>query len=147
MNRKTAYEYYFRLTGFQDFLTNSYNASLDDIIQKVNEGSEDPYEILSGYVANLRTSYNISTLTIKIRIITAKNFLEYYDVDTSPRKFKLKVKIPKVVRQSKEALSKEDVANILNACSDIKLKTYVMFLAATGLRATEALSVRIKDLD
>jgi integrase len=116
-------------------------------MQKVNEGSEDPYEILSGYVAYLRTSYNISTLTIKIRIITAKNFLEYYDVDTSPRKFKLKVKIPKVVRQSKEALSKEDVAHMLNACSDIKLKTYVMFLAATGLRATEALSVRIKDLD
>lgn len=82
MNRKTAYEYYFRLTGFQDFLTNSYNASLDDIIQKVNEGSEDPYEFLRCYVAYLRTSYNISTLTIKIRIITAKNFLEYYDIMT-----------------------------------------------------------------
>jgi integrase len=32
-------------------------------------------------------------------------------------------------------------------CSDIKLKTYVRFLAATGMRATEALSIRIKDLD
>jgi integrase len=147
MNRKTAYEYYFRLIGFQDFLTNSYNATLDDIITKINEGSEDPYDILSGYITYLQTSCNISTLTLKLRIITAKNFLEYYDVDISPRKFKLKVKIPKVVRQSKEALSKEDVANILNACSDIKLKTYVMLLAATGMRATEALSIRIKDLD
>ena len=55
--------------------------------------------------------------------------------------------MPKAVRQSKEAVSKEDVIEILNACSDIKLKTYVMFLAATGMRATEALSVRIKDLD
>ena len=147
MNRRTAYEYYTRLTGFQDFLTNNYNATLDDIITKINQGSEDPYDILSGYVTHLQTNYNISTLTIKTRIITAKNFLEYYDVDISPRKFKLKVKIPKVVRQSKEALSKEDVAEILNACSDIKLKTYVMFLAATGMRASEALSVRIKDLD
>jgi integrase len=147
MNRKTAYEYYHRLTGFQDFLTNSYNATLDDTITKINEGSEDPYDILSGYVTYLQTSCNISTLTLKTRIITAKNFLEYYDVDISPRKFKLKVKMPKVVRQSKEALSKEDITDILNACSDIKLKTYVMFLAATGMRATEALSVRIKDLD
>ena len=147
MNRKTAYEYYFRLTGFQDFLTNSYNANLDDIVQKINDGSENPYDILSDYVTYLRTNYNISTLTIKTRIITAKNFLEYYDVDISPRKFKLKVKVPKVVRQSKEALSKEDVADILNACSDIKLKTYVMLLAATGMRATEALFIRIKDLD
>ena len=147
MNRRTAYEYYIRLIGFQDFLTNNYNATLDDIRTRINQGSEDPYEILSGYVAYLQTNYDISTLTLKTRIITAKNFLEYYDVDISPRKFKLKVKIPKVVRQSKEALSKEDVAEILNACSDVKLKTYVMFLAATGLRATEALSIRIKDLD
>jgi integrase len=147
MNRRTAYEYYTRLTGFRDFLTHSYNATLDDIITRINQGSEDPYDILSSYVTYLQTSYNISTLTLKSRIITAKNFLEYYDVDISPRKFKLKVKIPKVVRQSKEALSKEDIADILNTCSDIKLKAYVMFLAATGMRATEALSVRVKDLD
>lgn len=81
-----------------------------------------------------------------MRVVTAKNFLEYYDVDISPRKFKLKVKIPKTVRKNKEALSKEDVTDILNACSDIRLKTYVMLLAATGFRAAEALSIRIKDL-
>jgi len=147
MNRKTAYEYYFRLMGFQDFIIKSYNATLDDIITKINDGSEDPYDILSGYVTYLQTGCNISTLTLKLRIITAKNFLEYYDVDISPRKFKLKVKMPKIVRRNKEALSKEEIADILNACSDIKLKTYVMFLAATGMRAIEALSVRIKDLD
>jgi integrase len=47
----------------------------------------------------------------------------------------LKVKLPKVVRKKKEALSKEDIADILNTCSDIRLKTYVMLLAATGMRA------------
>ena len=35
----------------------------------------------------------------------------------------------------------------MNGCSDIKLKTYVMLLAVTGARATEALSIRLKDLD
>ena len=93
-----------------------------------------------------KTALSISPATLKARIITAKNFLEYSDVDISPRKFKLKVKIPKVIRKSKEALSKEDVSDILNACSDIRLKTYVMLLAATGFRAVEALSIRIKDL-
>jgi integrase len=76
-----------------------------------------------------------------------KNFLEYHDVDLSPRKFKLKVRLPKVIRKSKEALSKEDIIDILNECSDIRLKTYVMLLAGSGMRATEALSIRIKDLD
>jgi integrase len=44
-------------------------------------------------------------------------------------------------------LSKEDITDILNACSDIRLKTYVMLLASTGMRAQEALSLRIKDFD
>src|ERR671927_249193 len=41
----------------------------------------------------------------------------------------------------------EDIIDILNASPDIRLKRYVMLQAATGMRATEALSIRIKDLD
>ena len=55
--------------------------------------------------------------------------------------------MPKIIRQSKEALTKEDIVIILNACTNIKLKTYVMFLAATGVRAQEGLSVRNCDLN
>ena len=47
MNRKTAREYYLRLTSFQNFVTNSYKTTLDSIITTINQGSEDPYEILS----------------------------------------------------------------------------------------------------
>jgi integrase len=55
--------------------------------------------------------------------------------------------LPKIVRKNKDALSKEDVTDILNACSDIRLKTYVMFLAAGGFRVVEVLSIRVKDLE
>ena len=75
-------------------------------------------------------------------MITTRNFLEYCDIDISPRKFELKVKLPQTIRRNKEALSKEDIIDILNACSDIRLKTFVMFLASTGCRAGEALSIR-----
>jgi integrase len=146
MNKATAYEYYFRLATFQNFIMNDYKATPDNLILGIKEGREDPYDILSNYIIYLQNHYNISPSTLKSRIITAKNFLEYYDVEISPRKFKLKVKIPRAIKKSKEALSKEDVIDILNACSDIRLKTYVMLLAATGFRAAEALSVRIRDL-
>ena len=89
---------------------------------------------------------NIHTTTLKQRVVTAKNFLEYHDIDISPRKFKIKVKLPKDIKRTKEAIDKNDIVNILNSCSNIKLKTYVMLLASTGLRATEALSIRINDL-
>jgi hypothetical protein len=89
---------------------------------EIREHREDPYDILSNYVIYLQNNSNISPATLKARIITAKNFLEYHDVDMSPRKSKLRVKIPKVMRKSKEALSKEDITDILNVCSDIRLK-------------------------
>lgn len=146
MNKRTAYEYYIRLINFQNFITTDYKTTLDTLIMGIKGGNEDPYDILTDYIIYLQNTCDISPGTLKARIITAKNFLEYYDVDISPRKFKLKVKMPKVIRTSKEALSKEDVIDILNACSDIRLKTYVMLLAATGFRAVEALSIRIKDL-
>jgi integrase len=146
MNKRSAYEYYTRLTTFQDFIMNDYKITLDNLVIGLRDGRYDPYDVLSGYIIYLQDRYNISSVTLKGRVITAKNFLECHDVDISPRKFKLKVKIPKVIRKNKEALSKEDVIDILNACSDIRLKTYIMLLAATGFRAVEALSIRIKDL-
>jgi integrase len=76
-----------------------------------------------------------------------KNFFEYCDIEVSVRKFKLKVKLPRSVQKDKKALTKGDIADILNACSNVRLKTYVMLLAATGMRASEAISVRICDLD
>jgi integrase len=90
---------------------------------------------------------DISVLTLKQRIVTVKNFFEYCDIEISPRRFKLKVKLPRVVRKNKEAISKEDIIEILNVCDNIRLRTYVMLLAATGMRAVEALSIRIKDLE
>ena len=106
----------------------------------------DPYEILTSYCIDLQ-SQNISSLTLKHRVVTAKNFFEFNDVEISPRKFSLKVRLPKTVRKNIEALSKEDVIDILNVCSDIRLKTFVMFLASTGCRAGEAASIRLVDLD
>ena len=59
-------------------------------------------------MAYLHTSNNISALSLKQRVTTAKNFLEYFDVEISPRKFMLKVKLPRVVRKDIQALTKED---------------------------------------
>jgi integrase len=149
MNKRTAKEYASRLNSFRMFILNYYGGYIimDNLIIKIKEGSENPYNILNNYAAFLLRSNNVCNSTLKQRIVTVKNFLEYNDVEISPRKYKMKIKLPKVIRKSKEALAKKDVINILNTCSDIRLKTYVMLLAATGMRAVEALSIRIKDLD
>lgn len=88
----------------------------------------------------------ISALTLKQWVVTAKNLLEFCDIDISPKRFKLKVKLPRAIRKNKEALTKELIIDILNSIADVRLKTYVLLLSATGMRATEALSIRICDL-
>lgn len=147
MSKSTAQEDLHRLVSLKIFVENTYKISVDMLMEQIKQGSIDAYDILGRYGEYLKSTNNISNLTLKQRVVTVKNFLEYHDVDISPRKFKLKVKLPKVVRRNKEALTKEEIVNILNMCSDIRLKTYVMLLAATGMRAVEALSIRIKDLD
>jgi integrase len=145
MNDSTAYQYLSRLKDFQDFIKNKYGFSVDGLVPKIKNGQPDIYDILNSYAAHLK-SCNISTLTLKQRIVTVKNFFEYYDIEISDRRFKLKVKLPKIIRKKKEALSKEEIIEILNVCDNIRLRTYVILLAATGMRAVEALSIRIKDI-
>ena len=150
VNESTAIKYNERLKKFGWFVSTHYNnSSVDNIVVQIKRNMTDVYDILGKYILYLKqqSKNSISPNSLKNHIITIKNFLEYSDIDISPRKFKLKVRLPKIIRKNKEALSKEDVVDILNACSDIRLKTYVMFLAAGGFRAVEALSVRVKDLD
>ena len=44
------------------------------------------------------------------------------------------------------ALTEDDLSDILLACSDVRLKTYVRFLAFTAMRAVETLSITLKDI-
>jgi integrase len=145
MNKSTAYQYLSRLKIFDNFVVaNVNNLGVDILLLEIKKGNQDPYDILNSYAADLKNR-NISGLAIKQRLITVKNFFEYHDISLS--RFKLKVKLPRIVRKKKEALSKEDVVEILNVCDNIRLRTYVILLAASGMRATEALSIRIKDID
>jgi integrase len=164
-NKRTALEYEYRLSKFekyviayqqqyqqqnQDRKRKTIITSLDQVIEELKRSSNtiDPYDLLSGFVAHIQEEQGIENPnTIRSFVITARNFLEYYDIEISPRKFKLRVRLPKPIVRRKEPIGKEEIHEILLKCSDIKLKTYVMVLAATGMRATEALALRYKDFD
>ena len=146
-NKKTAVQYNFRIVLFEKFVKEKYGINLDELIQKIKITEYVPYDVLNDYCIFLQNNYNIASITFRDRIITVKNFLEYNDIEINPRKFKLKVRYPKTISRHKEAIDKTDIIKIVNGCSDLRLKTYVMLLASTGLRATEALSIRLKDLD
>jgi integrase len=130
-NKRTANEYFGRLLTFETFIKENYNFSVDELtIQK--RFTIDVYDLLNDYVTWLisRTSKDgsklLSNVSIKNRIINTKNFLEFYDIPINSHTFKLRVRLPRVYNQYKEALTKEDIIKILNACPSIKLKTYLI---------------------
>jgi integrase len=144
-NKNTAIQYQSRLLSFEKFAKKD-NSNVDKLIQQLKNKELDPYEVLNEFCIFLLNN-NLSGATFKSKIMTVKTFLEYNDIEIAPKKFKLKVRFPKTVTRLKEAIDKNEIVTILNGCSDIKIKTYVMMLAATGARATEALSIRNRDLD
>lgn len=58
-----------------------------------------------------------------------------------------KVTLPKVHREDEQPIDVADVRNILLKCNNRRLKTYLLILASGGMRAVEALAIRIKDID
>src|SRR5918994_2272150 len=151
VNKGTAKEYRKRLDLFGRFIVETYDLSLDELVKTlVVEGHGphiDIYSLFSKYVGWLRQRGTMSPRSIKTWTSTARHYLETLDVEISPRKWQLKVKMPSIVRVNKESLTKEDIQIILNSCSSVKLKTYLLWLAATGCRATETLSVRTCDIN
>jgi integrase len=133
-------------------LKENYSFSIDELLIS-KTFTVDVYDLLSSYVAWLKSrtykegSRLLQNVTIKNKVINAKNFLEYYDIAINPHKFKLRVKIPRVVNQYKEELTRKDIIKILETCESYKLKTYLICLAVTGCRASEMCSLRLKDIE
>ena len=164
-NERTAEQYEYRLSKFEKYLATKSEVEqgqkqhqnqeqttvLDHVINELkiaNNNKINPYDVLSGFVAYLQEVEGVENPnTIRYFVIAARNFLEYNDIEISPRKFRLRVRLPKPVIRHKEAINKEEIREILLKCSNIKLKTYLMLLASTGMRATEALALRHKDFD
>jgi hypothetical protein len=123
-NKGTGKSYSYRLDKFSKFFAETYAPiSLDEFLIK-KTFTLDVYDMLASYASWLRENANLSNLRLKLDLVTIRSFLEFHDIEINPKKFKNRVKLPRAVRRFKEALTKEDIINIINGCTKIKLKTY-----------------------
>lgn len=140
-SENTAKTYRIRLYTFIDFAKD-----VDALIDELKAGKRNIYDTMSDYVHFLAAEKKVSSNYIHDCVKTARQLLEFNDCDISDTKFRSKVKLPRKVRKEKEAIDKDDVRAILHAADDIAIKTYLLTLAATGMRSVEALSIRYCDL-
>jgi integrase len=141
----TAMQYGRRIHNFGVFLGEKYNITIDEYLKSYKD--YDVYSVLSAYHVYLKQT-RLQRNTISARLRTVKVFLEFHNITIIESQFRIKVRTP---RQKKtkhfQALEKKLVNKIIIACQSPRLHTYVLTLAATGMRATECLSILTKHVD
>jgi integrase len=146
---RSKYAYQAGLVHFHKFLKQKYpQYDIETILKPVSNSELDIYVILDEFVSYLvNEASNITSSSIKLYIAAIRSYLAYYDIDIIPSKFRRKVKMPKMYREDEEPLDVSDIRKILLSCSNRRLKTYLLVLASGGMRAMEALAIRLKDID
>jgi integrase len=141
------YAYQNGLIHLQRFLSHKYpDYNLETILKLLGENKINPYELLDDFVSYLQ-SLNLTPSSIKLYVTSIRSYLAYCDIDVISSKFKRKVKMPKSYREDEEPLDVNDIRKILLNCSNRRLKTYLLLLASGGMRALEALAIRLCDID
>lgn len=155
-SERTKKIYHFALSHFQTFLSTSEfkDHNIESILIPLNEKIIDVYSLLNKFVGYLMTrEYPMNTKTklspgsISLYIAGVRSYLEYHDIDITPNKFKKRVTLPKKYYSNGEGLDAEDIRALLLACTNTRLKVFLLVLASSGMRATEALSLRNCDVD
>jgi integrase len=150
--------YGFALSHFQTFLNDKFDdttttttTTLETIIDSIVRKEINVYTLLDNFVSYLISpnarQTKLSPNSISLYVAAVRSFLQYYDIDIAPSKFKRRVKLPKNHREDEEPLDVADIRRLLLSCNNRRLKPYLLVLASGGMRAVEALAIRIKDLD
>ena len=138
------------LAQFQSFLNEKCHPTsshtLETILEQLSKNEINVYELIDSFVSFL-TKSKLSILSIKLYVTAIRSYFAYYDIDIIPSKFKRKVKMPKVYHEDEEPIDVSDIRKILLSCNNRRLKAYLLLLASGGMRAGEALAIRLKDID
>ena len=150
---KTKKSYASALAHLQNFLNQKYQGyNCETILKPLVENKINIYELLDSFVSYIlmimtTTKTKISSKSITFYLAALRSYFAYYDIDVIPSKFRRKVKVPKVTREDEQPIDVEDIRKILLSCHNRRLKAYLLVLASGGLRASEGLAIRLKDLD
>ena len=145
-SNKTNINYETSLSYLQLFLIPQGHTS-ETILDRLAKNEINVYTLLEQFITYLTDRKSLSSNTVRQYLVGIKSYFAYYDIDVIPSKFKRKVKLPKRLQEDQEPIDAEDICNILLNCNNRRLKTFILVLASGVMKSTEALAIRIKDID
>jgi integrase len=144
-NSKKAY--HTGLMHYGTFTIEKYKMNPETVISSIKKGKINVYELLDDFISYLSSNTTISSLTIQLYVAAVRSYLEFFDIDIVPSKFRRRVKIPKYYREDEYPIDVHDIRKLLLKCNNRRLKAYLLVLASSGLRPIEACALRIQDVD
>ena len=131
------------LASFETFLS-SQGYNLETVLEALIKSEIEVYSLCRKFVTFLINN-KMSANGIKSYTTAVRSYLIFYDINM--QNFKRKVKLPKKTGHKKEQpLTAENIRDILQHCNNRRLKSYLLVVASSGLRATEAIMLRVKDV-
>jgi len=131
--------------GFRVFLNERYNCDEIQFAHRIKNQELDVYKALGEYVIFLDKN-RIKPKTIKLWFSTVKGYLIHLQVEVYSERCKQLIKLPKIIRIKKEALTKEILIKLLRNL-DAKMVTAVLVATSSGMRVGEIGSLMLSDID
>lgn len=148
-SKGTAITFSIGLRHLNNFIVKNYNKyDVQTILKVIKKGKIDVYRLLNDYVSYLEESVDgLSVSSMHSYMNAARSYFQYNDVVITPIGFRNKVGLPSILKENETPIDANDIREILNHCTNRRLKAYLLVLASSGMRVTEALAIRVKDIN
>ena len=131
--------------GFRTFLQKVHNCNEVQLTYKIQEKELDLYRVLNEYVIFLDKN-GIKAKTIRLWFSVVKGYLSSLGLEVYSERCRQLVKLPRVIRVKKEALTKEILVKLLRNL-DPKLQTAVLVAVSSGMRVGEIAGLKLSDIE
>jgi integrase len=124
----------------------------DTIVPLIIKNKINVYDFVNRFVEYLthdsKNAEKLSPRSVESYVRGVRSYFQSRDIEISEQKWKDKVTLPTVYNNvSEEAIDAEDIRNLLQHCTNRRLKVFLLTLASGGMRSMEAITLREKDID
>ncbi|MBK7885255.1 MAG: tyrosine-type recombinase/integrase [Chitinophagaceae bacterium] len=135
-----------QLKGYSEATIRTYTNEMVQFLTTLQNTPANRLSInrIKDYLQYCLQTLKLSEATLHSRINALKF---YYEQVLKSEKFFIDIPRPKRPLQLPKTLSKEKIANLINSIENMKHKTIIMLAYACGLRVSEVISLKIKNID
>lgn len=131
--------------AFRVFLQEKYNCDELQLVYRITNKELNVYKVLNGYVIWLDKN-GLKPKTIRFWFSCAKNYLAFLDVEVYSERCKQLVKLPKIRRIKKDAVTKEILVKLLHNVNP-KLQCAILVAISSGMRVGEISGLKLSDIE